>query len=165
VNPVPAALIDAAVWAVWGTTVGYLAHRVPADRFARDGFVTRLRSVERDGRAYERIGIRRWKDSLPEAGAVFRGGVSKRTLPGRDRDALAAYAAETRRAELVHWLVPAIVPLLLLWNPWWLWTCMVVYAIAANVPCLLVQRYNRGRVLRALRRAGRRIPQHQEAAS
>jgi hypothetical protein len=34
--------------------------------------------------------------------------------------------------------------------PWWLATAMFGYAVLANVPCILVQRYNRGRLERML---------------
>lgn len=145
-----AVALDAAVWAGWGTAVGYAAHRLPARMLARDNVLTRLRAWEREGRVYERAGIRRWKDRLPELGALFRGGVSKRALGGRDAASLAAFAAETRRAELVHWVVPAITPVFALWNPAALQAAMWLYAVAANGPCLVVQRYNRGRALRVL---------------
>src|SRR5690606_29536896 len=87
-----AVAIDAAVWATCSAVVGYSAHRLPLHRLARDGPLTRLRPWERSGRAYERVGIRRWKAWLPEFGAVFRGGVSKRALPSRSTTDLARFA-------------------------------------------------------------------------
>jgi glycosyl-4,4'-diaponeurosporenoate acyltransferase len=148
--------LDALVWAVWSAAVGYTAHRLPMHRLEHDGPLTRLRSWEDCGRVYERLAIRRWKDRLPELGAVFRGGVSKRSLPSRESADLARFAAETRRAEIVHWAIPAVTPLFALWNPAWLVAAMAVYAVTANLPCLIVQRYNRGRLLRVLAR--RRSP-------
>jgi glycosyl-4,4'-diaponeurosporenoate acyltransferase len=145
-------LADAAVWAAWSTVVGYTAHRTPAERLDHDGAFTRLRPWERNGRVYERIGIKRWKDRLPELGAVFRGGVSKRRLGTTDTAGLRRFAVETRRAEGVHWAIPAVTPVFVLWNPAWLVAAMAVYAVVANVPCLLVQRYNRGRLLRLVGR-------------
>jgi glycosyl-4,4'-diaponeurosporenoate acyltransferase len=144
---ITALVADIVVWAVWGTVAGWGASRVPRRWLARDTWLTRLRAWERGGRAYERIGIRRWKDRLPEAGAVF-GGATKRRLPGRTAGALEAFAVETRRAEYVHWAVPAPIVLFPLWNPWPLTVVMAVYAFAANGPCLTVQRYNRGRLAR-----------------
>jgi glycosyl-4,4'-diaponeurosporenoate acyltransferase len=138
VRPVPAVLVDAAVWAGWGTAVGWVASRVPAGRLRP----SRTRPWER--RAYERLGVRRWKDRLPEAGAIF-GGPSKRRLPGRD---LVAFARESRRAELVHRVVPLAVLAFPLWNPWWLTAVMVAYALVANVPCVVVARYNAARIAR-----------------
>ena len=37
-------------------------------------------------------------------------------------------------------------------NPLWLTACMGVYAVAANGPCIVVQRYNRARIENILRR-------------
>jgi glycosyl-4,4'-diaponeurosporenoate acyltransferase len=147
---------DALVWAAWSVVVGYAAHRMPVDRLAKDGPVTRLRAVERDGRIYERLRIRRWKDRLPELGNAFPGGESKRELRSGASTDLRRLVAETRRAELVHWAIPAVVPVFALWNPAGLMAAMGAYAVVANVPCLMVQRYNRGRLLRVIARRERR---------
>lgn len=147
------ALIDAGAWASWSALCGYLAHRLSPQRLAGDGWLFRLRRFERDGRCYERWArIKRWKDRLPEAGDLFRGGVSKRRLPAYGRDQLPRFAAETRRAELTHWLILGAAPWFFLWNPWWLGLAMVGYGIVANVPCIAIQRYNRARLLRMIRR-------------
>jgi glycosyl-4,4'-diaponeurosporenoate acyltransferase len=146
VTPLAAVAVDIVVWIVWGTSVGWAASRVPASRLSTDTALTRLRSWETGGRVYERLAIRRWKDRLPDAGSLFGG--RRKHLPGRAPEALAAFAAETRRAELVHWVVPAGVVVFPAWNPWPITAVMMVYAVAANLPCLLVQRYNRARIAR-----------------
>jgi glycosyl-4,4'-diaponeurosporenoate acyltransferase len=136
---------------VWSTACGYLAHRVSASQLTRDRFVLRLLAVEREGRPYERVlRIKRWKDLLPEAGGLFRGGFSKRRVLRHDREYLEQFAVATRRAELAHWPILAFGPVFFLWNPWWLALVMVAYAIVANVPCILVQRYNRARLYRVV---------------
>lgn len=148
-----AVLVDIVAWAVLGTLIGYLGHRLPDRRLARDRGPLRLRGFERGGTWYaRRLGIKRWKVRLPEAGAVFGGGVSKRRLDGHRPEDLAAFAIETRRAELVHWGLLLVTPLFALWNPWPLFAVMALYAVVANGPCLLVQRYNRARVDAALAR-------------
>ena len=101
---------DAALWAVWSAGCGYVAHRLPASTLARDGPL-RLRGVERDGRVYERVlRIKAWKDALPEAGSLFRGGFSKRRLRRHDRDYLEQFRIETRRAEWTHWAILSLSP-------------------------------------------------------
>ena len=148
-----AVLVDILAWIALGTLIGYLGHRLPVRWLARDRGALRLRGFESGGTWYERrLGIKRWKDRLPEAGAVFGGGVSKRRLSGHRPEDLLAFAAETRRAEVVHWGLLLSVPLFALWNPWPLFAVMAVYAVAANGPCLLVQRYNRARVAAVLAR-------------
>jgi glycosyl-4,4'-diaponeurosporenoate acyltransferase len=159
VNAVPAVAADAAVWAAWGTAVGYAAARAADARFAHDTWLTRIRSWERDGLTWERLEVRRWKAAVPELGALF-GGRSKRRLPSGDRDGLARYALETRRAEIVHWVVPLAVVVMPIWSPAWVTAMMAAYAVAANAPCIVIQRYNRARACRLLdgRTATRRTP-------
>lgn len=148
-------VVDVVAWAVIGVAVGYGMHRLPLERLDHDTWLTRPRAFERQGRVYERLGIRRWKDRTPELGGLFAGGVSKRSSGGRSR--LQRFAAETRRAEYTHWLVMAAGPLFVLWNPWWLALVMVAYAVVANLPCLVIQRYNRARIDRiAVRATARR---------
>jgi glycosyl-4,4'-diaponeurosporenoate acyltransferase len=147
--------LDVAVWAIWGFSVGLFAHRLPITRLEHETQLFRLRPRELDGTVYDRLRVKRWKDQLPEAGSFFAGGFSKRRVVTRDPAYLERFVVETRRAELTHWLVMAILPLFMLWNPWWMVTVMVAYAFAANIPCLLVQRYNRGRLLRVLARQKR----------
>ena len=144
--------VDAAAWAAVQVGSGYLVHRRP-EQALREGWLFRERGWERDGRFYvDRLHIRRWKGLLPEAGAAFDGGFDKRRLRGRDAEALARFVQETRRAELGHWLALAAGPLFFLWNPWPAGLLLQVYAIVANGPCILSQRYNRLRVQRALAR-------------
>ena len=150
------AVLDVAAWGTWSALVGIVGHRRPDRAFATDRWWSRLRSFERGGRWYERrLRVKAWKDRLPEAGALFAGGMSKRSLPaGIDRRAaLERLIVATRRAEWVHWVIPMLVPVFLLWNDAWVLAPMAVYAVAANGPCLVVQRYNRARALSALRRA------------
>jgi glycosyl-4,4'-diaponeurosporenoate acyltransferase len=154
--PGAAVLVDCAAWAVIGTATGYAWHRMPADRLAQDGRLTRPRRFEQGGRWYERrLHIRTWKRYLPEAGGFFRGGYSKRHLRSRSTDELERFRIETRRAELTHWWVMAWIPLFWIWNPPPLFVAMVVYALVANAPCTAAQRYNRSRLDRMLERRRR----------
>jgi glycosyl-4,4'-diaponeurosporenoate acyltransferase len=146
--------IDVVAWAAISAGAGYLAHRLPVRWLTRDRAPFRLLPFERGGRWYEqRLHIKRWKDRLPEAGALFRGGFSKRAVRARGAEHLGRFVVETRRAELTHWLILAAGPFFFLWNPWWLGVLMVGYAVVANVPCLVIQRYNRARLERVLSRA------------
>ena len=143
-------LLDIVVWGGWSSLVGYVAHRRPVGAFDRDTWLYRLRRFERGGAWYRRIGIKRWKEWLPEAGGLFTGGFAKRAVRLHDREHLERFVVETRRAEWTHWTIMLITPLFLVWNWWWVDLAMIAYALAANGPCLIVQRYNRARLLRAL---------------
>ncbi|HEU5036874.1 MAG TPA: hypothetical protein VFT70_07710 [Nocardioides sp.] len=152
-------VVDVAAWAAFHALTGYAAHRLDDRRLARDGWLLRLRPFERGGGWYRRrLDIHRWKDRLPEAGALFPGGVSKRGLAAYDAAGLEAFARETRRAELAHWWALCCGPLFLLWNPPLASVLLVTYGVAVNLPFIAIQRYNRARIESVVRRLGRRQP-------
>jgi glycosyl-4,4'-diaponeurosporenoate acyltransferase len=145
----------AAIWVAIHIGSGFIAHRMPISWFDPDGVLFRTRAFERGGRVYRAFGIRRWKDALPEAGAFFEGGFSKRSLVVQDPAYLERYLAETCRAEASHWMSAALSLTFFLWNPWYVGVIMVVYGLSTNLPFILVQRYNRPRLARAALRSYR----------
>ncbi|MEO6121828.1 MAG: hypothetical protein ABIW46_05495 [Acidimicrobiales bacterium] len=155
-------LVDVAASVAIQVVAGYVVHRLSVETFATDRWLYRTRPAEAGGRIYERVlRIRRWKPWLPEAGGFFRGGFDKARLSRRDAAHVARYIAETRRAELAHWLALAAAPLFFVFNPWYAGLVVQLYAMVANGPCIAAQRYNRIRLQRLLadraRRQGRKI--------
>jgi glycosyl-4,4'-diaponeurosporenoate acyltransferase len=141
--------------------VGAAANQLPLTWLKDPGSDRPLGEAATALKRYQRWGlIRRWKAWIPDAGHVLPGGIRKASLMGRDRAGLERLLAETRRAEWVHWA---------LW-PAWLATALwlpprgvvinLAFATLFNLPCLLLQRYNRLRVRQLLRRADmyQRIP-------
>ncbi|MGH9282013.1 MAG: hypothetical protein ACRD0S_03645 [Acidimicrobiales bacterium] len=150
--------IDAAAWAAVQVGTGYLVHRLPVRRLDHDGWLWRARPFERGGRFYtDVLRIRRWKDLLPEAGALFEGGFGKRRLRGASPADLDRFAVETRRAELGHWLAVLPTPLFVWANPPLLAPFMAAYPLLVNGPCIAAQRHNRIRLRRAAARAAGRL--------
>lgn len=147
-------VVNIGAWASIHALSGFAVHKLPVHRLQRDNWLFRVRRFERHGHFYtETLRVKYWKDRLPEAGALFAGGVSKRQLPTGPAGGLTRFAVETRRAELGHWLAIAPAPLFALWNPPVITSIMIVYAIAVNLPFIAIQRYNRMRVARVLARS------------
>ena len=135
-------------------------HRLGEDRLSREGWLLRPRRFEAGGQWYRRrLRISRWKDRLPDAGDLFRGGLSKRHLPSCDLAGLQLFVRETRRAELAHWWAMACGPLFLLWNPPLASALLVGYGVVVNLPFILIQRYNRFRSQALLEPLSRRATQ------
>ena len=154
VMPMPLTiLVDVVAWGVFHALTGYLAYRLDDSRLTADGWLLRERRFEDGGRWYRRrLRIDRWKDRLPEAGALFTGGVSKAHLPVSADGGLALFVRETRRAELAHWGAMACGPLFALWNPPLATALLVAYGVLVNLPFILIQRYNRFRAAPLLAR-------------
>jgi glycosyl-4,4'-diaponeurosporenoate acyltransferase len=154
--PAATIVVDIVAWGAFHTLTGYAAYRLDDSRLTRDGWLLRQRPFEDDGRWYRRrLRIHRWKDRLPEAGALFRDGLSKRQLPSYDYYGLQLFAGETRRAELAHWWALCCGPIFALWNPPLATALLIGYGIAANLPFIVIQRYNRFRIAALIGRLGR----------
>ena len=141
------------LWLGASLLLGALANQVPLDWLCQSSHTPSPRVVALILNWYERLFmVRRWRNWIPDAGRALPGGISKDSLVRRDLDALQRFVAETRRAELVHWL---LLPLWLL-TPLWLSSSAVVlnliFATLFNVPCLVLQRYNRLRLQRLIGR-------------
>lgn len=135
-------------WPAIHLIVGGLAVRLPGDLFAQDTWVSKPRRWEHDGRLYRKLfAVRSWKALLPD-GAPWIGGLAKNGLLARDQPQLMRFIAETRRAEIAHWCMLGCLPLFWVWDPRWARLVMTVYGVAANVPCIIAQRYNRAVLLR-----------------
>lgn len=147
--------VDVVAWGFFHSATGYAAHRLDDDRLSRDGWLLRPRRFETTDRYRRWLHINRWKDKVPEAGGLFRGGVSKRQLPSYDRAGLEIFVRETRRAEMGHWWAMACAPLFVLWNPPLAAGLLVTYGVAANLPFIAIQRYNRIRTQALLERLSR----------
>jgi glycosyl-4,4'-diaponeurosporenoate acyltransferase len=147
------ALSSAAFWLLSSLLVGLLANRVPE------------RWLQPSPRRHNRLavaGIRRWKRWIPDAGPALPGGIAKAALVGRDPGALQRLLIETRRAELVHAVLWGAGVLTVLWLPPAGVLVNLLFAVVFNLPCLLLQRFNRHRVEQCLQRArgrGRDRPQ------
>lgn len=131
---------------------GYIIQKIPISRFREDFFLFKIRSWEKNGRLYRSLGIKYWKELLPDGAGIFDNGFRKRQMHGIDELYLKRFILETCRAELVHWVIIALIPLFFLWNPLQVAVWMIPFGLAVNLPCLLTQRYNRPRLQRILRR-------------
>lgn len=96
-------------------------------------------------RFYEKIfAIKSWKDKIPQY--ISKDGFSKKTFERIDMKYLEEFIAETLRAEWNHYLCCVCVPFIFFANEikiaFWL-TFLVVFG---NLPCIMIQRYNRARL-------------------
>ena len=140
-------LSSAGLWLGCSLLVGALANRLPAPWLQQPLPVLPASALRAALRRQERwLRIRIWKVWIPDAGAALPGGVSKASLARRDPAALERLVLETRRAELVHWLLWPVGLFTLLWLPPAGVLLNLAFATAFNLPCLLLQRYNRLRL-------------------
>ncbi len=106
---------------------------------------------EKNGRVYARLGIDKWKKLVPDMSRLLPDMVKKQ-LP--DGGAVTAAQAETLvqetcRAEVVHTASCLLgLAFLWLWPGWGGVIVLAVWVLLANLPFILIQRYNRPRLTR-----------------
>ncbi len=136
-----------ALWPFFHVSAALLCLRIPDRFFSKEAGLFKSHPWERNGGVYEDVfRIRRWKHLLPDGAALFRSGYRKKRLADFTRTNLEKFLVESRRAELGHWL--SMVPFWIfgLMAPFAVVPCMLAYALAANLPCIMAQRFNRPRI-------------------
>ena len=150
---------------VYLVEIGLLSNVVavffPRKWFHADRYPFRQCKWERKGRIYIRLGIRKWKDRVPDMSKLLPFLYRKKVTRQRSEENMQRLIQETCVAELVHVLLcVAALWVIRLWpgkGGWILWLCYCV----GNVPFIMIQRFNRPRLCAALTR----MQVHQQTAA
>ena len=145
------------LWGVFQTGAALLSLKIPDKDLSSNNFYFKEHSFERDGKFYEQVFfVKRWKKFLPDGGATLGGGYAKKNLTDFSEENLNQFLIESCRAEFTH--VIAIFP-------FWVFgffasgkvvLIMFIYALLVNIPCIIVQRYNRPRIKKLMKIQNRR---------
>lgn len=144
-------ILDFVAWFFFHMVISLLCMKIPDSWYActQRGFESQ--KWEKNGALWQNLfGIRNWKKFLPDGSAIVKDAYNKTHLHSINPDSLKKFILETKRAELTHWglILPSF--LFFIWNPPWAGFLMIIYALIANIPFILTQRYNRPRLERLL---------------
>ncbi|MCJ7773344.1 MAG: hypothetical protein MUP22_09455 [Desulfobacterales bacterium] len=156
--PMPYAIILCFIlWPLFQTLPAYVCHKVNNKYFYPFMFFYRAHKWEKNGLIYKQLfKVNLWKRYLPESSSFIKGNYNKKSLVDFSETSLNKYLLESCRAEMIHWL--AIIPFWIfgLFAPAKVISYMFIYAIAVNLPCIVVQRYNRPRIISLLQKNTKR---------
>lgn len=111
---------------------------------------------EKEGRVYAKLKIQYWKDKVPDMSQYIKGMFRKKLGVFRSEDYLEELVLETCVAEFVHFLLILASPVFLLFMEGaWGYGAMALY-IVGNLPFIIIQRYNRPRLVMLMDRQKRR---------
>lgn len=143
--------------AVLGILSHFVGQALPRARFSAESFPYRTADWENGGRVYEKLGIKHWKDTLPDMSRIMPDMVKKKMTNQSREQGMDVLIAETCVAECVHyWLIVLSLGIFLFWRGVWALVFWLVYNILGNVPFILIQRYNRPRLVLLEQRRRRR---------
>lgn len=128
-----------------------LGHLLRKHRYDPASLPFRAYTFEQDGKFYTRLGVAQWSRFLPDISRRAKGYMPQKIL-SRDIEKLDTFIQETCVAELVHMLLCVTGLLCIpLWPAGGGWVYLV-YLFLGNLPYVIIQRHNRPRLLRLLRR-------------
>ncbi len=133
-----------------GVIVGIVFAYIPAGVFRYAGRFLKPYKFEHNGRFYEKyFKISKWKDKLPQFSNIVKVGFHLDNIEIKSEEYLERFIIETIRSEITHIFLMIISPVFVVWSE------NTTYGIIAsclyfigNVPFLMVQRYNRPRVVK-----------------
>ncbi len=123
--------------------------------FRPDAFPFKPWPFEKQGRFYERLHIRQWKDRVPDMSKYLRS-LPPKAIRTASSEQAKMLVQETCVAETVHAALMVLALPVLLCRRWWAALMVLVYDLLGNLPFILIQRYNRPRLMRLAEKLERR---------
>lgn len=151
-------LLAAVIIAVLGGFTFFLiGQSLPRRWFDPGAFIYRSRKWEKGGRIYERVYVRKWKDIVPDMSRIVPGVVKKKAALATDTKSMRRLIKETCVAELVHWLlILFITPMIFRAMRGFGGFIAAVIYIIGNLVFIIIQRYNRPRLVTLYKRMEKR---------
>lgn len=133
-----------------------LGRLLPYSLLDEKRFPFRLFGFEKDGRIYEKIGIKKWQSHIPDMSRILPRFMPAKKLEVDFSGKLPVMIKETCVAELIHILLAVFAPAcLLIWRGAGGIAVTLLYELG-NLSFILVQRYNRPRLIRLEQRVKER---------
>ena len=143
-------LLKCACYLALTGTVGFFVGRlIPKEWLKPETGWFRSFSFENNGAVYEKLGICKWHKKVPDMSRILPALMPAKNLSGDYGERLPVMIQETCVAEIVH-ITVSIAGLRCLW----MWpgvggvTVTAIHIILLNLPFILIQRYNRPRLIR-----------------
>lgn len=139
------------VFIVFSVIWTLLAERLPARIYNYKTWLYRERKWEHGGKFYERIFlVKRWKSYLPDISDFLKWRFSKKHIHDIEFNYIQRFLSESCKSEFTHWMIICSSFLFILWGG--IFTCLKIFVLATalNLPYIIIQRYNRPRLIRLL---------------
>lgn len=126
---------------------------LPKEKFQFSKFPFRSFAVEKEGSFYRKLGVQKWKDKVPDMSRVCPAWISSKKLPrSPSSNQMERMIQETCIAEWVHTLLCLLgFGCVWIWKGLGGWIVSILYALG-NIPYIIIQRYNRPKLIKILRR-------------
>lgn len=137
---------------VVGAISFFIGQSLPRRNFDHQAFPYHAFRWEKGGKIYLKLRIQFWKDKVPDMSRYITRMFRKKLTVMRSPDYLQDLIAETCVAEAVHWGLIFISPIYMVLLDGPLGSVGALLFALGNVPFVLIQRYNRPRLVQLMNR-------------
>ncbi|MEB7725233.1 glycosyl-4,4'-diaponeurosporenoate acyltransferase CrtO family protein [Mammaliicoccus fleurettii] len=142
-------IYNALYWFIVQMIIAQLGTRISYKFLEKDNKYFRSWNFEKEGQLWQQlVKVQYWKDHLPDGQHINSDIKSKSTFDlSKNVNEIQQFILETRRAEIVHML--SIFSVIAFYkSSKSVKIINFAYVVIANVPCMIVQRYNRPKLIR-----------------
>lgn len=138
-----------------GVPAYFIGESLPRSMYHADRFPFKPYRWERDGKIYEKMGIKWRKSHTIDMSKYMKKAFPKQNTMSRDPERLRRLIQEMCNAELVHGVLALLSPIFAWLIEGWYGIVIAVGYAVSNLSHVAIQRYNRPRILQVLRRLER----------
>ncbi len=141
-----------------GVIAHFVGEELDRDRFDENAYPFACRKWEDGGRIYRKLGIRHWKDRMPDMSRVLPDMFPKKLTEAKNTEMVRRLIKETCVAEFIH----NCLSILFFMGIWMIngfgieGFFLGFFSVACNLPYVLIQRYNRPMLVRYLKKLERK---------
>jgi glycosyl-4,4'-diaponeurosporenoate acyltransferase len=147
--------LDLGIFLVSSIIVTVISTKLPERYYNYRNWIFKERKWEKNGEFYQHVfKVKRWKNHMPEIADFIKSTFSKKSIKEFDNEYIEKYLLESCRAEFAHWCIIFSSVIFLFYEGTATFVCILLIAILVDAPFIIIQRYNRPRIIRIMKLKG-----------
>jgi len=143
------------VFLISSIIVTLISTKLPDRYYNYRNWIYKERKWEKNGEFYQQMfKVKRWKKHMPEIADFINSVFSKKSIKEFDNAYIEKYLLESCRAEFAHWCIIFSSVMFLFYAGTAAFIYMFLISVLIDVPFIIIQRYNRPRILHIMKRKG-----------
>lgn len=144
---------DVLIFFVISIIITVFVEKLPDKFFCYKKWLYQERDWEKGGSFYQSaFSVKKWKICLPEISEFIIGWFPKKNLNKNDVIYYQRFIVETCKAEFTHWIIIISTFTFYFWDGLFPSMGITIIAFVLNFPYIVIQRYNRPRLIKMLKK-------------
>lgn len=145
--------LDLGAFLILSIIVTFISTKLPERYYDYRTWIYKERKWEKNGEFYQHVfKVKRWKDHMPEIADFIKSAFPKNSIKEFSHEYIEKFLLESCRAEFAHWCIILSSIIFLVCQGTAAFVFILLAAILMNAPFIIIQRYNRPRIIRIMKR-------------